>query len=68
MLKKTNMGSHERTGRLVVGAALVVAAFVPSLPVWAAAVVGLSGAGLLLTAAARFCVVKAMVGVESRDI
>lgn len=67
-----NVGSFDRIARIVAGLALIVAAFVPALPLaghpawqWGAVAVG---AVLVLTALVRFCPLYALFGMSTCKI
>ncbi len=68
MLKRFNMGLRERTVRLVISVLMGLSVFILPLPTWALALIGVSALGLVLTGAVRFCVIKAMVGIESHSV
>lgn len=66
-----NIGSLDRTLRLMVGVVLVAAVFVPPLAAWVAPLGGWKyaltawGAIMLLTAAIRFCPAYSLLGISS---
>ncbi len=60
-----NIGTPERLARLILGAVLILLAFVAGLaPLWTW-ILGVAGAVLLVTGAIRFCPLWAILGINT---
>ena len=62
---RCNIGSMERTIRIVLGILLLVIGYAAGLPVWASVVAYMAGAIALLTGAVRFCPLWQLFGVNT---
>ena len=62
---RCNIGSTERTIRIVLGILLLVIGYAAGLPVWASVVAYIAGAIALLTGAVQFCPLWQLFGVNT---
>ncbi|HTP41860.1 MAG TPA: DUF2892 domain-containing protein [Nitrospiria bacterium] len=62
---RCNIGSTERTIRIVLGILLLVIGYAAGLPVWASVVAYMAGAIALLTGAVRFCPLWQLFGINT---
>jgi len=62
---RCNIGSTERTIRIVLGIVLLVVGYAAGLPPWASIVAYIAGAIALLTGAIRFCPLWQVLGVNT---
>jgi hypothetical protein len=66
---RANVGSSDRIARIIIGIVLMVAAFIPALPLAANPILQLGsvvvGAVLIVTALLRFCPLYALLGLST---
>jgi hypothetical protein len=62
----SNLGTLDRIARAIIGLVLIVAPFVAGWPTLVLVIGGIVGIVLLVTAAASFCPVYALLGLTSK--
>lgn len=66
MLTTRNVGTIDRVLRIVIGAALVLAAWRLALPTWGAVLLAVAGVMTALTGATGSCSIYYMLGISTR--